>query len=56
MNLDYWLEHVKATAAIAAHLAVPIPAGAAVVYLPIVAVPMAGGRTVVLLPTRLNAY
>ncbi len=26
MNLDYWLEQVKATAAIAAHLAVPVPA------------------------------
>ena len=25
MNLDYWLEQVKATTAIAAHLAVPVP-------------------------------
>jgi hypothetical protein len=24
MNLDYWLEQMKATTAIAAHLAVPI--------------------------------
>mgnify|MGYP000868246380 FL=1 len=24
MNLDYWLEQVKATTAIAAHLAVPV--------------------------------
>jgi hypothetical protein len=25
MSLDYWLEQMKATVAIAAHLAVPIP-------------------------------
>ena len=25
MNLDYWLEQIKATTAIAAHLAIPVP-------------------------------
>ena len=31
MNLDYWLEQMKATAAIAAHLAVPVRN----IYLPV---------------------
>ena len=34
LNLDYWLEQVKATVAIAAHLAVPVPLEQ--VYLPLV--------------------
>lgn len=34
MNLDYWLEQVKATVAIAAHLAGPIAIGK--VYLPVI--------------------
>ncbi len=34
MNLDYWLEQVKATVAIAAHLAIPVTAEK--VYLPVV--------------------
>ncbi len=34
MNLDYWLEQVKATTAIAAHLAVPIAFER--VYLPVI--------------------
>jgi hypothetical protein len=35
MNLDYWLEQMKATVAIAAHLAVPIPLDRKV-YLPVI--------------------
>ena len=38
MNLDYWLEQVKATTAIAAHLAVPakqVPRAAGRGYLPL---------------------
>jgi hypothetical protein len=67
MNLDYWLEQVKATTAIAAHLAVPIEAESRVEYLPLVLAPVdVGGRpgqvpigverSVVYLPIRLKAY
>jgi len=38
MNLDYWLEQVKATTAIAAHLAIPVervPRAAGGGYLPL---------------------
>jgi hypothetical protein len=34
MNLDYWLEQVKATTAIAAHLAIPLQTGSIHGYLP----------------------
>jgi hypothetical protein len=38
MNLDYWLEQMKATTAIAAHLAVPITvtSKSEYIYLPII--------------------
>jgi hypothetical protein len=38
MNLDYWLEQMKATTAIAAHLAVPITVASTIeyIYLPII--------------------
>ncbi len=54
MNLDYWVEQIRATTAIAAHLAIPAPSANNVVYLPVVAVPMAAGRTVLYLPMRLK--
>ena len=36
MNLDYWLEQVKATTAIAGQLAVPIAVEKTMVFLPII--------------------
>ena len=36
MNLDYWLEQVKATTAIAVNLAVPVLVEKTSVYLPMV--------------------
>jgi hypothetical protein len=39
MNLDYWLEQVKATTAIAARLAVPLAVERPWIYLPIIHLP-----------------
>jgi hypothetical protein len=36
MNLDYWEEHIRATVATAAHLAVPVNMEYTVVYFPII--------------------
>ena len=36
MNLDYWVEQIKATTAIAAHLAVPVTVERIKVYLPVI--------------------
>ena len=56
MNLDYWLEQVKATTAVAADLAVPIAIEKTVVYLPLVTAPKEVSRTMVYLPIRTKPY
>jgi hypothetical protein len=36
MNIDYWLEQVKATTAIIADLAAPVAPGRTIIHLPMV--------------------
>lgn len=36
MNLDYWVEHIKASVAITAHLLVPINGAIEKAYLPMI--------------------